>query len=39
MEFVEEEKKQKQEMKILEKRLKELSDKAEELRKELKEKE
>ena len=39
MEFIEEEKRQKQELKQVEKRLKELQDKADELRKELKEKE
>jgi hypothetical protein len=39
MEFIEEEKKQKTDIKQLEKRLAELSFKAEELRKELKEKE
>lgn len=39
MEFAEEEKKQKYELKIMDKRLQELTGKAEELRKELKEKE
>ena len=39
MEFAEEEKKQKQELKLMEKRLADLTQKAEELRKELKEKE
>ena len=39
MEFVEEERKQKQELKQLEKKLQELGIKAEDLRKELKEKE